>query len=479
MKDQIVISVPGAELQALFPKLSPKKTYRVFVSDQLLGEGGFANVYKAYLVDPKTGKPDASKMMACKTFKRKRKGVKTSFKTRLEFAKGEAEAEANKGLLQTSSPIKAHGRVYLLEKYLGSENLEDYLHGEEARLFKVDPETGDCWDYGIQLTLLQRVQIACRLSQELLQLHLGGNVHRDLGLKNTVVDSKVKAADVAPRLIDFAYKMGLEDSKDLKSLFPAQPGGSLPYMAPETSKGQIAFNSDVWALLPMLLKLFDVDDPFETRCEAQEDNVFWSRVVQLPYDRDELFLRLGYDLSKISVECDELLISLFDRMGKKDNQERLDSREVFHFFETLQELLLKLENNADLEEGEILALVAKMVLIVNGLYYEEITIFEGAVTLGELDLSQDSSLCDLLVDAYAEKEEMNEAFVWKLQKEITSSSEKVSAALVARFVRRGLGDSSPSDSGRSTPYGGISEIGSPLPEESRKDDLLIAGPAWN
>lgn len=198
---------------------------------ELLGEGGFAHVYRAF--DSKLGREVALKIPR-----------KDRFNSRESMSQFLDEARISAGL-------EHHGiiRVYDVD-WLSSDicyiSMEFCSGGSLDQLLKK----------GDGVTRQRAVGIVADIAEAIHFAHLKGFVHRDLKPSNIMFGSDGRA-----RIVDF----GLAMPDELQLDHPGEVAGTLPYMSPEQVRGEshlLDGRSDIWSLGVLLYLMLTGRRPF-------------------------------------------------------------------------------------------------------------------------------------------------------------------------------------------------------------------------
>ncbi len=119
-----------------------------------------------------------------------------------------------------------------------------------------------------QLTLEQTVALFAEICHGVQYAHQKGVIHRDLKPSNILVD-----ADGSPKILDFGLAKPLASPVDAVVSITAEIVGTLPYMAPEQTRGnpeEIDTRTDVYALGVILYQLLTGQYPYPVSGQAME-----------------------------------------------------------------------------------------------------------------------------------------------------------------------------------------------------------------
>ncbi|HEY4723175.1 MAG TPA: serine/threonine-protein kinase, partial [Anaerolineae bacterium] len=204
-----------------------------------VGQGGMAQVYKAY-------QPDLDRYVAIKVLHPHLTGDE-DFAARFQREARAIAALEHPNILRVYDYDMDDGLAFLVMEYLEGLNLRERLRDMSCR--------------GESMSLAEVGQIVCALADALDHAHRQGVVHRDLKPSNVIVTTSGR-----PVLTDF----GIARMVDTTTITGS--GGALgtpAYMSPEQGKGQPGdARSDVYALGILLYQLctgqlpFDADTPY-------------------------------------------------------------------------------------------------------------------------------------------------------------------------------------------------------------------------
>lgn len=204
-----------------------------------LGQGGMAQVYKAY-------QPDLDRYVAIKVLHPHLTGD-PDFAARFRREARAIAALEHPNIVRVYDFDTAEGLGFLVMEYLEGENLKQ-------RLYRLGCE-------GKRMDLAQVTEIVSVLTDALDYAHRQGLVHRDVKPSNVLL-----TASGRPVLTDF----GIARMVDITTI--TESGGTLgtpAYMSPEQGRGEPGdARSDIYALGAMLYQMctgqlpFDADTPY-------------------------------------------------------------------------------------------------------------------------------------------------------------------------------------------------------------------------
>ncbi|GLJ54816.1 hypothetical protein SUGI_1177310 [Cryptomeria japonica] len=197
-----------------------------FSNDQMLGKGGFGQVYRGILSPSKENV----------AVKRISQGSKQGQKEYISEVSIISKLR-HRNLVQLQGWCHEKGRLLLVYEFLPNGSLDKYLFGEKRK--------GDLnWE--------RRYSIACDIASALLYLHEGWDqrvVHRDIKASNVMLDGEFKA-----KLGDFGLARLVERERGISDTTVV--AGTFGYLAPEcvvTRKASL--ESDVFSFGAVCLEI--------------------------------------------------------------------------------------------------------------------------------------------------------------------------------------------------------------------------------
>ncbi|CAL1362123.1 unnamed protein product [Linum trigynum] len=213
-----------------------RKATKNFSRDNIIGLGGFGNVYRGQSIDGGGGE------VAVKRFKNCSASGDESFAHEVEVISSVRHVNLVSliGYSIATIPTEGHQRLIVCE-LVKNGSLHDHLFGSE---FHQSSPT--------QLTWPTRQRIALGMARGLAYLHYGaqpGIIHRDIKASNVLLDETFE-----PKVTDFGLaKFTPEEGRSHVS---TRVAGTMGYVAPEYALyGQLTERSDVYSYGVVLLEL--------------------------------------------------------------------------------------------------------------------------------------------------------------------------------------------------------------------------------
>ena len=205
-----------------------KRATKNFSRDNIIGRGGYGNVYKGLL-------PDGSEV-ALKRFKNCSAAGDASFKHEVEVIASVRHVNlvALRGYCSATTHLEGYQRIIVCD-LMKNGSLHDHLFGST----------------GVKLSWPIRQQIALGTARGLAYLHYGAQpaiIHRDIKGSNILLDEKFEA-----KVADFGLaKFNPEGMTHMST----RVAGTMGYVAPEYALyGQLTERSDVFSFGVVLLEL--------------------------------------------------------------------------------------------------------------------------------------------------------------------------------------------------------------------------------
>lgn len=205
-----------------------KKATRSFSRDNIIGRGGYGNVYKGML-------PDGTEV-ALKRFKNCSAAGDASFTHEVEVIASVRHVNlvALRGYCTATTNLEGHQRIIVCD-LMTNGSLHDHLFGS----------------MGNKLSWPTRQKIALGTARGLAYLHYGAQpaiIHRDIKASNILLDEKFEA-----KVADFGLaKFNPEGVTHMST----RVAGTMGYVAPEYALyGQLTERSDVFSFGVVLLEL--------------------------------------------------------------------------------------------------------------------------------------------------------------------------------------------------------------------------------
>ncbi|GAB4841192.1 Probable LRR receptor-like serine/threonine-protein kinase rkf3 [Ancistrocladus abbreviatus] len=208
-----------------------KQATRNFSRDNIIGRGGYGNVYKGLL-------PDGSEV-AVKRFKNCSASGDANFahETEVIASVRHVNLVALRGYCVATTPMEGHQRIIVCD-LMRNGSLHDHLFGHYAT-------------EKVKLSWPIRRKIALGMARGLAYLHYGAQpaiIHRDIKASNILLDDSFEA-----KVADFGLaKFNPEGMSHLST----RVAGTVGYVAPEYALyGQLTERSDVFSFGVVLLEL--------------------------------------------------------------------------------------------------------------------------------------------------------------------------------------------------------------------------------
>ncbi|KAJ7553980.1 hypothetical protein O6H91_06G121000 [Diphasiastrum complanatum] len=215
-----------------------------FSSKELIGSGGFGEVYKAHLSQ------DGSTVAVKKIFEHPEQGER-QFLAEIAII----GRISHRNLVQLKGWCYEKGKMLLLYDYMPNGSLDRHLLGKSEKVLQ--------WHY--------RYDIVKGVAAGLFYLHEGWEkriIHNDVKPSNVLLD-----ADFNPRLSDFGLARLIEDSNLAKTITLA---GTLGFVAPELHyTGKANEKSDVYSFGVLLLTVACGRPPLDDTLPDQETLLNW------------------------------------------------------------------------------------------------------------------------------------------------------------------------------------------------------------
>ncbi|CAK8543416.1 unnamed protein product [Lathyrus sativus] len=231
-----------------------KKATRNFSRDNIIGSGGYGNVYKGLLSD--------GSEVAMKRFKNCSVAGDASFSHEVEVIASVRHVNlvALRGYCTATTNLEGHQRIIVTD-LMENGSLYDHLFGSSKK----------------KLSWPIRQKIALGTARGLAYLHYGAQpsiIHRDIKASNILLDEKFEA-----KVADFGLaKFNPEGMTHMST----RVAGTMGYVAPEYALyGQLTERSDVFSFGVLLLELLSGRKALETNEDGQPSafsDLAWSLV---------------------------------------------------------------------------------------------------------------------------------------------------------------------------------------------------------
>merc|ERR1719285_276082 len=265
-----------------------------------------------------TKKIDASKI----TYKQKVGSGFFGDVYRAEYFGAEVAVKQTKEITKTAVEVLLQeGKIwYGIKKHPNICRLIGYIHdGENLGLVMDFVENGsvlDCLERGQQFSSNQKYDIIRQASAGLWHLHADNFVHRDLALRNVLIDLE----EFSVKITDFGMSRLMVNvnyaNKTTNRMLP------IAWSAPEAIlKSRYSTHSDVWSFAVLIWELFSEKAPFQGVNQMQ---------LMLEITRGERTL-------KCSKHWNAEIRELLKRCWSIDASDRPHAEEIFDLFHTLTE----------------------------------------------------------------------------------------------------------------------------------------------
>jgi serine/threonine-protein kinase len=209
--------------------LAPGSTLGPFRVEEMLGEGGMGQVFRAV-------REPGGETVALKVMKREFASDEQYSRRFLREARAAQEVD-HKHLVRVLEAGEAEGRQYLVMRYVDGRSLEERIQSEGP------------------LPLDDLLRLVAHIAAAIDALHGEGLVHRDIKASNIMLE-----ADGSASLTDFGLAKGRGYSMLTK---PGQIMGTLDYLPPELIRGdEAAAASDIYSFGCVVFECLSGQPPF-------------------------------------------------------------------------------------------------------------------------------------------------------------------------------------------------------------------------
>lgn len=311
--------------------------YRIAL-DELLGQGGYAEVYKCYRIDLKTSeqepKPFAVKIQD-----------KSSYNP--------LEAQILKEFYFAETPVCNKTHWFLVHQFFEGKVL--------AQEYGLNPEFD-------KITLVQALQIICQASAFINRLHNITSLrktlvgHGDIKGYNVLVDIQPVEGQgevVTVYLIDFNLSLKIDPQNPVATF----DGGSAVLRAPELAQDRFTVSCDIYAFTQLCLIVLGVKNPFTKKSKALSGSDFNAR----PFSFTNLMARFENELADLSAPLKKYITAFLHRMQSKVVALRPTSDELLRFFTSVLQYVLTFKSTPEISDT-LIRHNATMALLASNLW---------------------------------------------------------------------------------------------------------------
>lgn len=221
-----------------------------FSTENLIGAGSFARVYKATMRD---ADDDSTKFVAVKVLNLQMQGASKSFMAECETLRNIRHRNLVK-ILTACSSVDSRGNEFkaVVLEFMANGSLDDWLHPRENEQLERK-----------KLNLMERLNIAIDVASALDYLHHYGEipiVHCDLKPSNVLLDN-----DMTAHVSDFGLARFLRNVVSKSSQHPTSSiglKGTIGYVPPEYGvANRVSTRGDVYSYGILLLEMFTARSP--------------------------------------------------------------------------------------------------------------------------------------------------------------------------------------------------------------------------
>ncbi|KAL4487150.1 hypothetical protein ABPG72_017869 [Tetrahymena utriculariae] len=169
------------------------------------------------------------------------------------------------------------------------------------------------------------VKIVAKQTLEVLSyIHDKNIVHRDLSVKNILINSFGKEKDLQVKIIDWGNATSITGNKNLKEIV-----GDLQFRAPEVLLQNYSFGCDIWSLGVVIYTLIEGEVPFPKKIEAE--------IIQSIQNENPSFSSSNW--KNVSIQCKQTVESMLQRdPNKRPKANELLKNKWFNGDETARQI---------------------------------------------------------------------------------------------------------------------------------------------
>lgn len=378
------------------------KTYSYFVIDpNPIGKGAYGEIFKAYLIDSKTNKINASKIWVDKKikffdntdeeYKEKSEKEKSKFRER-KLKKVRREASFLNQFYKTKVPVIVGSYAHIITEYLGEDDAIQYIEKAnpkepEAPISTLLPRVASA-NFKEKINLIKEICFAYNnLHHNTVQTGRA-LFHGDVKGNNIRIQYNEKKHVFDVYIVDFGLARHLGDNpetvfrtlKYLQDEFNIQNEGQLPKGTPyhlgfEAFEGYQGIFNDIYIFTVIFLIILDAKYPFKKKVAASQGFNQYSgqkMAARAAYD----FTGLNVPKFPLNIDVAKFLIDFCNRMQNQNYLLRPSTDEVLTFIVALSnlcEVCEKYEAEKIIEaqqtlEKQIYTYSAKLALLSSGLW---------------------------------------------------------------------------------------------------------------
>ncbi|EAR99827.2 calcium-dependent kinase (macronuclear) [Tetrahymena thermophila SB210] len=144
--------------------------------------------------------------------------------------------------------------------------------------------------------------VAKQVLEVLAYIHNRHIVHRDITLKNILMNSFSKQQDLQIKIIDWGNATNIQGNENLKQIT-----GELHFRAPEVLSQSYSYGCDIWSLGVVIYTLIEGEVPFVKKTEAE--------IIQSIKNESLSFSSSNWE--NVTIECKQIVQSMLQKDHKK------------------------------------------------------------------------------------------------------------------------------------------------------------------